>query len=314
MASLVLKNIQISNANAISGMTWGFPAVSHFLGFVHALSRHTERSEHSFSLDACAIVCNHHQVHAHRDNAYEPYAFSLTRNPLTKEGKTAPIVEEGRMSLTVSLVIECNGVNHVTEEIEHAQSDFVKKLAERNKLAGGTITKIEACYFSNEPHTTLLRRLLPGFILIDRSQYLAEQNTKHPETGLQNWLDFSALKYQATEKPLPDEAHKDTANVQWQRVKPPFDGYLVPIQIGYKKIAETYAAGSVENARDNHTPMSFVEAIYSVGEWVGSPSRLDSMQQALWQHTYRDPFYVCHTRAQLCADVDPIDLNDDFLA
>ncbi|WP_150140311.1 type I-F CRISPR-associated protein Csy2 [Candidatus Enterovibrio escicola] len=28
--------------------------------------------------------------------------------------------------------------------------------------------------------------------------------------------------------------------------------------------------------------MSFVEAIYGVGEWVGSPSRLESMQQALW--------------------------------
>ncbi|OEE70007.1 type I-F CRISPR-associated protein Csy2 [Enterovibrio norvegicus FF-33] len=313
MAYLVLKNIQISNANAISGMTWGFPAVSHFLGFVHALSRHTERSEFGFSLDACAIVCNQHQVHAHRENAYEPYAFSLTRNPLTKEGKTAPIVEEGRMHLTVSLVIECNGVNRVTDDMERAQSDFVKRLAERNKLAGGTITDIGACYFSDEPHAKLLRRLLPGFILVDRSQYLAEQNEQCNESALQNWLDFSALKYQATDTPLSAEEHKESPKVEWQRVKSSFDGYLVPIQIGYKKIAPTYAAGDVANTRDNDTPVSFVEAIYSVGEWVGSPSRLTSMQQALWQHAYRDPFYVCHTQSQLSANVDPIDLDDDFL-
>ncbi|PCS22594.1 hypothetical protein BTN49_1820 [Candidatus Enterovibrio escicola] len=56
----------------------------------------------------------------------------------------------------------------------------------------------------------------------------------------------------------------------------------MPIQIGYKKIAPTYGKGDVANARYNDPPVSFVEAIYSVGEWVGSPSRLESMQQALW--------------------------------
>ncbi|WP_223866635.1 type I-F CRISPR-associated protein Csy2 [Candidatus Enterovibrio escicola] len=313
MAYLVLKNIQISNANAISGMTWGFPAVSHFLGFVHALSRHTERSEFGFSFNSCAIVCNQHQVHAHRENASKPFVFSLTRNPLTQEGKTAPIIEEGRMHLTVSLVIECNGVNRVTDELERAQSDFVKRLAERNKLAGGSITDIGSCYFTDEPHAKLLRRLLPGFILIDRSHYLEQQNKQSNDTNLQNWLDFSALKYQATDISSSEEEHKENLKVQWQRVKSPFEGYLVPIQIGYRKIAPTYAKGDVANARDNNTPVSFVEAIYSVGEWVGSPSRLESMQQALWQHTYRDPFYVCHTQSQLSANVDPINLDDDFL-
>nr|WP_279457763.1 type I-F CRISPR-associated protein Csy2 [Aeromonas veronii] len=34
--------------------------------------------------------------------------FALTRNPLTKEGKTAPFNEEGRVHLDISLLIECD--------------------------------------------------------------------------------------------------------------------------------------------------------------------------------------------------------------
>ena len=36
---LLLPHIRIENANAVAGLTWGFPAITHFLGYVHALSR-----------------------------------------------------------------------------------------------------------------------------------------------------------------------------------------------------------------------------------------------------------------------------------
>ena len=40
VAWLLLPNLRVQNANAISGpFSWGFPAPSAFTGFVHALSR-----------------------------------------------------------------------------------------------------------------------------------------------------------------------------------------------------------------------------------------------------------------------------------
>ena len=36
---LVLSKINIQNANSIAGLTWGFPAITNFLGFTHALNR-----------------------------------------------------------------------------------------------------------------------------------------------------------------------------------------------------------------------------------------------------------------------------------
>ncbi|HHH1607741.1 TPA: type I-F CRISPR-associated protein Csy2, partial [Yersinia enterocolitica] len=35
---IVLRHVQVENANAISGLTYGFPAMTHFLGYTHALS------------------------------------------------------------------------------------------------------------------------------------------------------------------------------------------------------------------------------------------------------------------------------------
>lgn len=305
---LILKNIRISNANAIAGFTYGFPAVTHFLGFVHALSRKLQQS-HGIRLDDVGIMCHQHQVHAYRETTYEPYSFALTRNPLTKEGKTAPINEEGRMHLTVSLVIKAQGMNTVSEQSEHDQCQAIKALAEKHKLAGGRITSIDRCYLAkSDCHKAILRPLLPGFLLVERSDLLAEKHAQHANQ-LDNWLDFSALKFEATDKLISGDEDK----VEWLPVAKP-KGYLVPIQIGYKKIAPTYNAGEVANMRDSETPVSFVEAVHSIGEWIGAPSRLDSLQQILWQYHYQNPFYVCRIQQpiEIDTDEDETELDLDF--
>jgi CRISPR-associated protein Csy2 len=315
---LVLKNIRISNANAIAGFTYGFPAVTHFLGYVHALSRKLQQS-HGIRLDDVGIMCHQHQVHAYRDNQYEPYSFALTRNPVTepksigkfiKDGTPQAIVEEGRMHLTVSLVIKASGINIVSEQIQDEQCAAIKALAEKHKLAGGRVTSIDSCALArNDCHKTILRRLLPGFVLRERSDLLADKNEQNGNS-LDNWLDFSALKFLATDEPLGD--FDESGKVKWEKVSKS-KGYLVPIQIGYKQIAPTYSAGEVANVRDNQTPVSFVEPVHSVGEWVGSPSKLESLKDIMWRYSYQAPFYVCRTQEITeCGTRDDKELDFDF--
>ncbi|TDR74829.1 type I-F CRISPR-associated protein Csy2 [Photobacterium lutimaris] len=310
MGYLVLKGVSIANANAISGITWGFPAISHFLGFIHALSRKAINSEHQLTLAGCGIICHQHQVHCYRNTPYEPYAFALTRNPLTKEGKSAPIVEEGRMHLTVSLIIECDGLNTASDQTKAKQLNYLKQLAQQHKLAGGVITNIDDCYqLDPAQHKRELRKLLPGFMLADASQCLADLNASIPNNTLQNWLDFSAFKY-VCEVNKNEEGEEQ---VSWQRAAKPFAGYLVPVQIGYKKIAPTLAAGQVANVRDTQSPVSFVESVYSVAEWIGSPSRISNLSDIIWQYRYSDPFYVCHTTSVVATQfMSSDDFDDDF--
>ena len=57
---LLLPHVRIESANAVSGLTWGFPSMTHFLGYVHALSRKVV-DEFGVSFDGCAVVS--HEQH-----------------------------------------------------------------------------------------------------------------------------------------------------------------------------------------------------------------------------------------------------------
>jgi len=319
---ITLSHLHVQNANCVSGFTYGFPAVTHFLGYVHALSRKLEQS-HQITLGGGAITCHQHQVHAYQPKGYGDFIFALTRNPLTKAGKTAPIIEEGKMHLTVSLVVECKGLN-VNEEERKALQEHIHHLCLTQKLAGGVInhlkeTVIESASTEEAEASltqTIRRRLLPGFLLLDRSQYLKKhlsilQEDKPDAELLDAWLDFSALKYQA-EKP-EDKEITDKTKVNWQYIPKPESGYLVPITTGYKALSEVYAAGEIPNTRDPKTPLCFVEAAYSVGEWQ-SPHRMKDIENTLWHYHASEGWYLCVNKTNIETNtIEHEEDNFDFL-
>ena len=221
---ILLNRIKVQNANAIAGFTWGFPAITHFLGFSHNLSRKLLKTNfNAITLTGCAVVAHNHTVHT-----YGPsygLGFTQSRNPpyLQSHDKAAtpPVIEEGKMNMTVSLLIACEG------NIGNQLDTFIKWLLKTcllQRLAGGTILEIgniEICNIDDDSALRAIKRkLLPGFVLMDRSDYLAkhfkllqQQNTS---TELLNaWLDFVALKQKARPKSdlitkhLMDEVKRD---------------------------------------------------------------------------------------------------------
>jgi len=108
-ALLLLPRLRVQNANALSGpLTWGFPAVTAFTGFVQALELKL-REALDIQLAGVAIVCHHHQAQTSVPAGKRTRVFHLTRNPVGKDGATAAIVEEGRIHLDVSLLIGVSG-------------------------------------------------------------------------------------------------------------------------------------------------------------------------------------------------------------
>ncbi|QNU44325.1 type I-F CRISPR-associated protein Csy2 [Mixta calida] len=307
MSSLiVLRRIRVENANAIAGLTWGFPAVTQFLGFTHALS--LRLAPENLTLTGCGIICHDAQVHA--SSSGRDYQFALTRNPLTKEAKTAAFNEEGRMHMTVSLVMECEGM---IPDGEHGVNRLCEKLSQicpTLRLAAGNIVDISRISVHSRPETTeglkkLLWALMPGFALLDRAplleQHFNELKQQNPDAELLDaWLDFSALKIAAQ--------HDENENVEWRVQPKPAAGFLVPLMTGYQGISPLYAPGEVENARDPSQPFRFVEAIYGVGEWRGL-HRIDDVDELLWRYHYEGDRYLCQSKRQ----VEELDYNDiDF--
>jgi len=296
--AIVLSWLEVENANAVAGLTWGFPAITHFLGYTHALSRKLQLS-HGLRLDGCAVICHHHQRHAYSSG--RDYQFALTRNPLTREGKTASFNEEGRMHLTVSLILECHGEIPNGDVGKRELATHLQTLCQTQKLAGGSITRlrnVQVC--SLNALAPLLFDLMPGFALLDRSSLLAEhyQQIRQENPGaevLDAWLDFAALKM---------AAEKEGEVVTWRWQKKPQPGFLVPLMTGWQRISPLYEPGTVNHARDTQTPFCFTEAVYGIGEWRGV-HRIQDLSTLFWRYSTTETGYYCRGQSL------PTDIQED---
>lgn len=307
-ALLILRNLRVENANAIAGLTWGFPTISNFLGFVHALSRKLP-ADLELKLEGCGVICHNRQAQSYQPRGWGDHVFALTRNPLTREEKSPAFNEEGRMHMTVSLLIPIAGILDDRSE-PNVLGPLIERLALSQRLAGGTIISIGAVEILEPPESyeesllferRQLRKLLPGFALVQRSDLLIE-HTRQCVTQdlavepLDAWLDFSAIKFQAE---FPDGVVDEQTPAEWHYAPKPGGGWLVPMATGYRGISDLYDPGQVARSRDSTTPFRFVESVYSVGEWL-SPHRATALKQLIWRYHVEPEtgWYLCQNLYQ----------------
>lgn len=207
---ILINRLKVQNANAISGFTYGFPAITNFLGFIQSLKIKLAKTEfNEIDISGCMVIAHEHYVHTHGD--YND-RFTQTKNPgamsfeKDKAGKNPSIIEEGRMNMTVSLLVSVEG------NLADCKDHFLNWLENQcylHRLAGGIILDIGAVQLFNlneENNVHLLKRqLLPGFALMDRSSALSEHYQHllledEEVEMLDAWLDFSALKQAARPK------------------------------------------------------------------------------------------------------------------
>ncbi|MDY5487047.1 MAG: type I-F CRISPR-associated protein Csy2 [Desulfovibrio sp.] len=297
-ALVLLPHIRIQNANMISGpLSWGFPAMTAFLGAVHRLFREGDFPVQSSGV---GVVCHSFQPQASRVSGKYTHVLHLRRFPVNKDGSAASMIEEGRAHLEISLVLGIHG------ELE-AEADgprLAMAMQERLQglsLAGGSLLPCRhAASWHDLPDSQseqlevfrlFRRRLLPGFALVERRDKLQEHlvllREKQPEAGaLEALLDICRLNWDV--EPDPENAERGIWTLRRR------DGWLVPIPAGFRALSPLYAPGSVRNARDREVPFRFVESLYTLGEWK-SPHRLTSLQELLWQYRTDESagLYLC---------------------
>jgi CRISPR-associated protein Csy2 len=290
---LVLPHLKVQNANTVSSpLTHGFPSITAFLGLMWALERKTRQAGLDIEFGATGVVCHHHQEQT-TDGGFVKN-FRLTRNPVGKDGKTAAIVEEGRIHLDLSLVLAVNA-NAWDEDAQERDLQTIATLLQGMRIAGGTLLpdmqtprarhRPWVANFTGDDEAQarafrqLCARLLPGSALVARDdlidrRLMALQATAPDATRLDAWLSLSRINWHY-------DAQADDGKGAWRNDRGKGSGWVVPIPVGYAALGELHAAGSVPNARDNTTPFRFVESLYSMGEWIG-PHRLHSPQDLLW--------------------------------
>ena len=279
---VLISHMKVHNANALSStMTIGTPALTAFLGFVHALERKLPK-QHSVSFSKVGICV--HQLTVQQFKGIGDDAFSLigTSNPLDKKGERPSFIEEAHCDLEVSLLLQIPGV--VSQEFTCWMQNAIQCM----KFAGGDIESVlevkELVETDlNSVEKILTRKLMPGFWLVERKD-LMQQAMNEGKDALQALLSYLAVHVNMQKK----------SGVISQTYFKKESGWFVPIVVGYQGLTPI---GLADNQRDLTTDHCFAEPVITLGEYK-MVHRMRSIEEILW-FTHFDSennLYLCKSQ------------------
>ncbi|MGC6247575.1 type I-F CRISPR-associated protein Csy2 [Bisgaard Taxon 45] len=307
---ILFDHIKVQSANAISGpLSYGFPALTGFTGAIHALNR--KLTHYNVQFGGVMVACHDYELQTYQNSPFSDRTFKQTRNPVKRDGKTASIIEEGKIHLDLSLVVEVHVQDDcvfdaLTDKASQTHQDFLqtcKQLLWQQRIAGGSVLEIGAIQLFNlEEDQDIPLALMPAFVLMDAKQELANI-TEELKTGLRigqldeegnvqksrlnSCLDATALDAlleMATLHHIPDHANATASEWQAYSVKKG-RGWLVPIPVGYQAISPRFEPGQLQHCRTTQYPSQYVETLYSLGKWVFPLSLPKNLSQCFWRYT-----------------------------
>ncbi len=284
---LLIPHLKLHNANAMSSpYTIGFPAMTAWLGAVHALQRKLQTKDCDVALTKVAVSCHEFNLQTYKGQGDFVHSIIGTANPLDKDGSRPAFIEEARCHLEVSLLIEIENLGFKKRE---QLLKIVPDLVSSMKFASGDVLSVQKCqiidFDEDESHDKELRpilnKLMLGHVLIERRDLVVESMNQGRD-ALDAVLDYLKV----THSSAVDENGKVTWNSKRQT-----HGWLVPIAIGFQGISEL---GQAKNQRDANTPHRFAESVLTLGEFV-MPYRIEQIDQLLWQYhvDLENNLYLC---------------------
>ncbi|MBL4911152.1 MAG: type I-F CRISPR-associated protein Csy2 [Alteromonadaceae bacterium] len=296
---LLLPHLKVHNANALSSpFTIGFPAMTAWLGAVHALQRQLNACDFTqIKFNACAVISHQCDLQTHKDNGDHIHSIIIAKRPsFTKKelvkfnaGKAPTFIEEARCHLDISLVIEYSGIEKEDESL--VQEKISHLLNSRMKMAGGDILTFKPARFfkveegNNKDIRALSRQLMPGYALIERRDLMLDAMSQGQD-AIDALLDHLVIHHQCN-KVLKDNGEEE---VNWQSGRKT-KGWLVPIATGFHGLTEL---GVAKNQRDPDTPHCFAESVVTLGEFK-MPHNIKSIDEILWRYQVEQEnnLYLC---------------------
>jgi len=280
---LLLPNMKIHNANALSSpYTIGFPAMTAWLGFMHALERKLrDTAFEQVRFKGVIVSCLDMHLHTYKGQGDYVHSIVATGNPLDKSGKRPSFIEEARCDLEVSIAIECD-LGVIDYDLF---TGCIDSILHTMKLASGDIICFKPSLHVEVENTqprALTRYLMPGFCLVSR-QELMQASMNEGKDAIDGMLDY--LK--TTTDVEINEEHKATKSKPYKKE----GGWIVPIAVGYQGISEL---GKLKNTRDSTTPHRFAESVVTLGEFK-MPYRFETVDEMVWryQEYQGDDLYLC---------------------
>ncbi|BBG58432.1 MULTISPECIES: type I-F CRISPR-associated protein Csy2 [Providencia] len=297
-----LPYLKIHNANALSSpYTIGFPAMTAWLGFMHALERKLHEYGVNIVLDSVAVISHECDLQTYRGPNDFVSSIIGTANPLNSDGTRSAFIEEARCHLEASLLIKyaVDDDGKVEPLLENSPVlAVIYDLVMTMKLAGGDILSLgkPTTYIIPEKDTdgvfrrNLLNSVMPGYALIERRDLMKVAMNKGQD-AMDALLDYVVVDNQCIEK-IPTNEHGNEKNAQFEwRAQRKISGWIVPIATGYQGISPL---GQAKNQRDPDTPHRFAESVVTLGEFILA-NRANSIYEILWGFEFIESqnLYLC---------------------
>jgi CRISPR-associated protein Csy2 len=291
---LIIPHLKVHNANALSSpFTIGFPAMTAWLGAVHALQRKLNAQNIPVVFSATGVVSHDMDLQTYKGNSDFVHSIVGTGNPLDKTGQRPAFIEEARCHLDVSLIIQFDNIT--IDGREHMLSAISHLLHASMKIAGGDIGSFEEpfCLNSKEGDEQDLRKvqraLMPGYALIERRDLMLD-GMKNGADALGALIDYLAIHHRCETD--------NGGNVTWSSYRKALNnkpaGWIVPIATGFHGISEL---GEAKNQRDPDTLHRFAESIVTLGEFK-MPHRIRYIEDILWRYHTEGDLYLCQQKEQ----------------
>jgi CRISPR-associated protein Csy2 len=289
---LILPRLKIHNANALSSpYTIGFPAMTAWLGFTHALQLRINKADEDFEdlkFNSMAVVCHEFNLQTYKGESDFNHSIISTSNPLKKDGKRPSTIEEARCHLIVSLLIEYSGIDQ-DEALD--MKEAIPDLLQCMKIASGDLMNgnlsPELIKISNQQETRkLMSKVMPGFTLVERRDLMIEAMQNENLDGMDALLAYLSINSMCHE---PENNENKQPKAQWiQSRKHP--GWLVPIATGFQGIS---VPAIVENQRHTEYQHRFAETVVTLGEFI-MPTRIEQLDHMLWHYAdVNNNLYLC---------------------
>ena len=296
---LLIPHIRIHNANAMSSpYSIGFPAMTAWLGAVHALQRKLQQLPdfETLCLSKVGVSCHQLEVQTHRSKGDFVSSIIGTGNPLDKDGSRPSFIEEARCHVTVSLLIEISESDPEWEESLHIA---IASMLRQMKMASGDVLsfrKPKVLYLEEGNASELKKltqRLMLGHVLVERRQLLQDYVAQNPEQDVLHALLAHLHILHRVAVDANQEAIAIGNNQYLWEASRLQAGWLVPIAVGFQGISPL---GLAQNQRDAATPHRFAESVLTLGEFV-MPYRIERIDDMLWHYHVdaEQDLYVCQT-------------------
>lgn len=299
---LILPHLKVNGANAMSCLyAIGFPSVTAFLGFGHALTRQIPE----LHVKGMGVIVHQTDFQA-VPHATRPWALKAKKFPFVKarkpqfpnEASADSFQVRGYVHLDVSLILECSILERETQK---ALRTAIRDHIQRMRLAGGTIVNlgIPEFHLCSESDTYLraqtigrkiVQRLMPGYALLSRAdtmKELAEEGRGDALDRILYAISGEAVPQTVASKELDEEKTKRVT----YRYERHFSGWLVPLAVGFHDLSGNL---HVKYQRSDAYEHHFVEPLVGLCEFR-MPHHLGNLDNLMWRYAYdaTNKNYLC---------------------